>query len=280
MWYLEELVFTRTKFFVRTLTLAVVGFLLAPPVLARTISVRGAAAKPRRLKIRAPFPCGAEFRVSCAYGPSCSPAHRKVRYTHSTNDYYALDLIRYAPYNGFKEPVVAVADGIIRVAGWARRGWAPYGKLVYIEHSFRDRQGKRFQSLYAHLHSVRVRVGQRVKAGTVIGTMGGSSRHRYLRFGPHLHFVMYRGAKRTLGGGQAMVPEPMGKYEDLRRGMVMTACGTPDRQVASSDPIPRLHPGAPRLHPGAPRRGARTGAPRRGARTGIPVDAFGGLMDP
>jgi len=190
--------------------------------------VRGAASKPAEFAIRAPFPCGVTFRVNCGYGRR---AHRRVRYRHSTNDYYAIDLTRVDGDGGFKEPIVAVAPGVVRKAGWARRGWAPYGKLVYIEHDFRDREGQRYQSLYAHLRTVRVRPGQRVAAGTVIGTMGGSSRGRYRRFGPHLHFAMYRGAHRYMGGGQALVPEPLGHYENLRRGKVMEACGRPDRRL-------------------------------------------------
>jgi murein DD-endopeptidase MepM/ murein hydrolase activator NlpD len=200
--------------------------------------VRGAVSKPRRFKIRAPFPCGVQFRVSCGYGRRCSPAHKRVRSQHSTNDYYALDLVRAEPGAGFRKPVVAVADGIVRKAGWARRGWAPYGKLVYIDHDFRDRRGYRYQSLYAHLRSVTVRRGQRVRAGTVIGTLGGSSRGRYLRYGAHLHFAMYRGAKRSMGGGRALVPEPMGNFEDLRRGMVLKACGRPDERIVMRVPPP------------------------------------------
>lgn len=213
----------------KRLTVIALSALLVPTAATgRTRPVRGAAAKPAAFSIRAPFPCGVTFRVNCGYGRR---AHRRVRYRHSTNDYYAIDLTRVDGAGGFKEPIVAVAPGVVRKAGWARRGWAPYGKVVYIEHDFRDRDGKRYQSLYAHLRSVQVRPGQRVMAGTVIGTMGGSSRGRYRRFGPHLHFAMYRGAGRHMGGGQAMVPEPLGRHEDLRRGKVMEACGRPDRRL-------------------------------------------------
>lgn len=206
-------------------TFGILALLLVAPVAsARTAPRRGAVSKPRLFKIRAPFPCGVTFKVNCSYGQR---AHRRVRATHATNDYYALDFTRMTQGGGFREPVVAVAPGIVRRAGWARRGWAPYGKVVYIEHDFRDRRGRRYQSLYAHLRSVRVRAGQRVAAGDVIATLGGSSRGRYRRFGPHLHFALYRGAKRYMGGGRAVVPEPLGSYEDIRRGMVMQACGKP-----------------------------------------------------
>lgn len=191
---------------------------------ARTLPIKGAVAKPRAFKIRAPFPCGVMVRLNCGYGPGCSGAHRRTKSQYATPDYYALDMARVAPINGYDQSVVAVADGVVRYAGWAKRGLAPYGQVVYIEHSFRDREGERYQTLYAHLRRVKVKKGQKVRAGTVIGTLGGSSRGRYLRFGAHLHFAMYRGARRTLGGGQAVVPEPMGFQTDLRSRRRWTAC--------------------------------------------------------
>lgn len=197
---------------------------------------RGAVNKPRGFQIQAPFPCGVKVRVSCGYGPSCSGAHRRTRAQNSTNDYHALDMNRASRDRGFDQPVVAVAPGVVRLAGWTKRGWAPYGKAVYIEHDYRDARGGRYYTLYAHLRRVKVEVGQQVDAGTVLGTLGGSSRHTLLRFGAHLHFAMYRNAKRTLGGGRAVVPEPMGRQEDLRGRMRWTACQDTPRPLASAEP--------------------------------------------
>ncbi len=191
---------------------------------ARTLPIKGAVAKPRAFKIRAPFPCGVKVRLNCGYGPGCSRAHRRTKSQYATPDYYALDMARVAPLNGYDQPVVAVAAGVVRYAGWAKRRLAPYGQVVYVEHFFKDREGKRYQTLYAHLRRVNVKKGQRVKAGAVLGTLGGSSRGKYLRFGAHLHFAMYRGGRRTLGGGQAVVPEPMGFQEDLRSRKRWISC--------------------------------------------------------
>jgi murein DD-endopeptidase MepM/ murein hydrolase activator NlpD len=204
--------------------------------MARTIPKRGAVSKPRHFELVTPFPCGTRVRVNCAYGPSCSPAHRRTSSTTSTNDYYAVDFTRLEGNNGFNEPIVAVASGTVKISGWARGGWAPYGKMVYIDHGSQDRSGERYQSLYAHLHKVLVQKGQTVEAGTVIGMMGGSSRGNLGRFGPHLHFVLYRGAKSTLGGGVSVVPEPMGKFEELHTGMHYLSCGSPDRDILAVAP--------------------------------------------
>jgi murein DD-endopeptidase MepM/ murein hydrolase activator NlpD len=99
--------------------------------------------------------------------------------------------------------------------------------MVYIEHDYRDPQGHRFQTLYAHLHRVLVEKGQRVAAGTAVGTLGGSSQGELKHFNPHLHFAMYRDAKPRLGGGEAWRPEPMGGTRNLRTGLRMIACGPP-----------------------------------------------------
>jgi murein DD-endopeptidase MepM/ murein hydrolase activator NlpD len=199
----------------------------------------GAVAKPKKFRIRHPFPCGVPVHVNCGYGPICSPAHKRIVASNATNDYYAVDFTRIEPTNGYNKSVVSVAPGVVLYAGWTKGGWRPYGQLVYIEHTFRDANGHRYQTLYAHLHKVKVKVGQRVRAGTVIGTMGGSSMGRLGRFGPHLHFAMYQDAKRTIGGGRAVRPEPMGHYGALRSGMDMIACGSPTPTPVASRELAR-----------------------------------------
>jgi murein DD-endopeptidase MepM/ murein hydrolase activator NlpD len=56
-----------------------------------------------------------------------------------------------------------------------------YGNAVIIEHSFG------YKTLYGHLASIRVRRGQRVKKGQIIGFIGISGRST----GPHLHFEVW-----------------------------------------------------------------------------------------
>lgn len=78
--------------------------------------------------------------------------------------------------------VAAAAAGRVTYAGWIAGGW---GNLVVVAHE----DGVR--TLYAHLASVAVRVGDRLDGGTVLGTVGQSGNAS----GPHLHFeVRVRGA--------------------------------------------------------------------------------------
>jgi murein DD-endopeptidase MepM/ murein hydrolase activator NlpD len=71
-------------------------------------------------------------------------------------------------------PILAAAAGTVAVSGWERS----YGRVVKIEHD------SGFFTIYAHNLQNLVDAGERVEAGTVIGTVGRTGRST----GYHLHF--------------------------------------------------------------------------------------------
>ena len=89
-------------------------------------------------------------------------------------------LHRYRPHHGtdFRArrgvPLLAVYSGRVSFAG--RMGG--YGKVVKIKHP------RGYESLYAHQSRIKVKRGQRVKKGQIIGYVGSTGRST----GPHLHF--------------------------------------------------------------------------------------------
>lgn len=77
--------------------------------------------------------------------------------------------------------VYATGEGNVSLASW-KQG---YGKCIIINHGFN------FQTLYGHLNSIDVHVGQKVKRGDVIGAVGNTGKST----GPHLHYeVHFKGA--------------------------------------------------------------------------------------
>lgn len=106
--------------------------------------------------------------------------------------------------NPLGTPVRAIGDGRVVFAG--RDDvivWGPttdfYGRLVVVEHAERL-GGASLYSLYGHLDSADVRVGQAVARGAVVGRVGAEG----VALGPHLHLEV-RTRARDYGG--AINPE-------------------------------------------------------------------------
>jgi len=84
------------------------------------------------------------------------------------------------------DPIYATAAGKVVKAGWE----GGYGQMVEIDH------GEGFSTRYGHMSAIGVTVGQKVRAGQVIGRVGSTGRST----GPHLHYE-------TRVNGEAVNPE-------------------------------------------------------------------------
>lgn len=73
-------------------------------------------------------------------------------------------------------PVLAAADGVVAFVGEE----STYGNLVVIN------SADEWQTRYAHLETIQVKIGQQVKAGDTIGTIGTTGQPDIKE--PHLHF--------------------------------------------------------------------------------------------
>lgn len=88
-------------------------------------------------------------------------------------------------------PVIAVHDGTITATGFGQgraNDRIPYhsGRFAFLDIGVHG--GDRMRVYYGHLASLIVKQGQRVKAGQVIGYMGGSGPRGENSFAIHLHF--------------------------------------------------------------------------------------------
>lgn len=84
-------------------------------------------------------------------------------------------------------PIVAMSDGIVSMS---RNATGKYeGSMVEIQHNI---NGDRYTTAYRHVQgkSIKVKVGDKVKAGTQIASVGSEG----FSTGPHLHFVVAKGA--------------------------------------------------------------------------------------
>jgi murein DD-endopeptidase MepM/ murein hydrolase activator NlpD len=95
--------------------------------------------------------------------------------------------------NNLDTPVLAAEDGVVIVAGKDdERAYGPttdfYGQLVIIRHDL-ENIPKPVYTLYGHLYHLTVKVGQKVKRGQMIGTVGMGG----VAIGYHLHFEVRYG---------------------------------------------------------------------------------------
>ncbi len=83
----------------------------------------------------------------------------------------------------YGQRVVATADGVVTKASWHTN----YGKTVIVKHK------DNYETLYGHLSKLKVKEGQEVKVGDVIGKAGSTGRST----GTHLHYEVIKDGKRV-----------------------------------------------------------------------------------
>ena len=94
----------------------------------------------------------------------------------------ALDIAN-GPVTVRGKPAIAADGGKVIYAGW----YGGYGNMVKIQHS------NGLITLYAHLQSIRVVMGQDVTQGQTVGLIGSTGNST----GPHLHFEVWRNGVRV-----------------------------------------------------------------------------------
>jgi hypothetical protein len=108
--------------------------------------------------------------------------------------------------------VRAVADGVVRRAGWS----GGYGNLLEVAHT------RGFATRYGHLRSFArgIESGSRVKQGQVIGYVGMTG----LATGPHLHYEFRENGRPVNPASiRAIQPEPVASGPESRFREVVEA---------------------------------------------------------
>lgn len=105
-------------------------------------------------------------KTASGYGLRIDPIYNTTKF-HEGMDFSA----------NIGTPVYATGDGVVTKAGWQ----SGYGKIIKIDH------GYGYETWYAHLNDMDVRVGQKVVRGQVIGEVGNTGKST----GPHLHYEVH-----------------------------------------------------------------------------------------
>lgn len=145
-----------------------------------------------RATYRLPFANGRSFVISQAPGGPLT--------THTADDSeHAVDFTM--PEN---TPVIAARDGMVIETEAANRYGGKDRGLLAMANYVRILHADETVATYAHLApgGVRVRPGEKVSAGTVIGLSGATG----YTSGPHLHFVVQKLVRRNEGFAMVSVP--------------------------------------------------------------------------
>lgn len=105
-------------------------------------------------------------QTASGYGTRIDPIYKTVKF-HAGMDFSA----------NIGTPVYATGNGRVVKAGWE----GLYGNCINIDHGFG------YVTKYAHLNKIKVRTGQKVVRGEVIGEVGSTGKST----GPHLHYEVH-----------------------------------------------------------------------------------------
>jgi len=95
----------------------------------------------------------------------------------------------------YGDPIYSISNGTVTEAVQFYGGW---GKVVRIAHEWNESgKSKKVESLYAHMDTMLVKVGDNVSKGQLIGKIGNAEGIYYA----HLHLEIRDGIGYALGGG-------------------------------------------------------------------------------
>jgi hypothetical protein len=158
---------------------------------------------------RPPFAAGASFTVGQAFGGS---------HSHNTpSSHYAVDIA--LPIG---TPVHAARSGVVMdLARWFHRSGTDVERYGNRANYVRILHDDGSMAVYAHLdyNGVRVREGQRVRRGELIGKSGNTG----FSTGPHLHFAIQLNRNLELVSVPFEFEGPDGQALTPRQGLELTA---------------------------------------------------------
>jgi murein DD-endopeptidase MepM/ murein hydrolase activator NlpD len=111
-------------------------------------------------------------RIASGFGYRIDPVYKTVKF-HAGLDFSAPQ----------GTPIYATANGVVRTAGNLANG---YGNHVVINH------GYGYETLYGHMYKIKVKNGEKVKRGEIIGWVGSTGKST----APHCHYEVHKNGTR------------------------------------------------------------------------------------
>jgi murein DD-endopeptidase MepM/ murein hydrolase activator NlpD len=107
-------------------------------------------------------------RLASGFGYRIDPVYKTVKF-HAGLDFAAPQ----------GTPIYSTANGVVKVAGNLGNG---YGNHVVISH------GYGYETLYGHMYRIKVKPGDHIKRGEIIGWVGSTGKST----GPHCHYEVHK----------------------------------------------------------------------------------------
>jgi murein DD-endopeptidase MepM/ murein hydrolase activator NlpD len=143
---------------------------------------------------------GKDWRITSLMGNRIHPVTKQPRHHNGTDI--------WSPH----EPcwIEAPYDGVITEAKKSTAAGGGFGNFVMIAHKI---NGEQYTTLYAHMqdNTIKVKVGQKVEAGTPLGKMGTTG----MSTGKHLHWELHKGKKYEWSATGANFIEPVAFFDAL-----------------------------------------------------------------
>ena len=163
---------------------------------------------------------GKDWRVTSLMGNRIHPVTKQPRHHNGTDI--------WSPH----EPcwIEAPYDGVVTEAKKSTAAGGGFGNFVMIAHKI---NGEQYTTLYAHMldDTIKVKVGQKIEAGTPLGKMGSTG----MSTGKHLHWELHKGKKYEWSATGANFIEPIAFFDALIK--LEAIKGTAKNETPSDAPV-------------------------------------------
>jgi murein DD-endopeptidase MepM/ murein hydrolase activator NlpD len=136
--------------------------------------------------------------------------------------------------------IEAPYDGVVTEAKKSTAAGGGFGNFVMIHHKI---NGEHYTTVYAHMadNTIKVKVGQKITAGTPLGKMGSTG----MSTGKHLHWELHKGKKYAWSATGLNFIEPVAFFDALIKYEAINGTAKDETPVdAPAAPAP-VHAPAP-----------------------------------